>query len=185
MRIVPLWAKGLIVLAVLTAAYAGVKVFENRAYDRGYDARDLEAQATEARITKESLERFNKAAAEAKTREDKLRSDLAAADKKRYEDNKRHEKTISSLIARANAGDIGLRVNVNGNSISGCAGAAFGSVTAGSSDETRADLMPGTVATVLRLAGDSARDVRRYNDLVDRYERARETCNREPMTAEH
>lgn len=174
---IPLWVRGLLILAVLSAAYTGVKVFENRAYDRGYDARDVEAKAREAQISLDAFERFNTAAAEAKTRETELRSALAASDAKRFKDNTRHEKTISSLIARANAGDIGLRVNVNGNSIPGCAPANLGPLTPRPSDETRADLMPGTTANILRLAGNSARDVRRYNDLVERYERAVETCN--------
>lgn len=60
-------------------------------------------------------------------------------------------------------------------------GAAAG---AGATREAYAQLLPGTAASVLRIAGDYGQLVRDYNAVVDRYESARAVCNADPVTGE-
>lgn len=177
----PLWARGVIILAVLASAVMGVKVYRLQVYREGYQARDLEAKTAEARISADALKKLNEATAAAKTREDALRSRLAASDAQRYEDNLQHEKTISDLLARARTGDVRLRVDVAAGSLPRCTPGAGTGFAAGPGAETRAVLMPSITERVLRLAADSARDVRDYNELVDRYNAVAATCNGEPL----
>lgn len=179
--LIPRWVKVVAILAALVGLFVAWQAYEARIFKQGYDKAAGEAREREAAIKADALEQFNHAAAAAKAREDKLRSDLAASDAQRYEDNTRHEKTISDLRARARAGDLRLRIDVDPRSLLGCAPPTGTGFTARLGDQARADLMPGITDNVLRLAGDSALDVRRYNDLVDAYNRAREICNAEPI----
>lgn len=179
--LIPRWVKVAAILASLAALVGAYFAWENAIYQRGYDKADGEAKAREERIRADALEQFNKAAATAREREQKLLDDLNAASTQRYEENAKHEKIISDLRARARNGDLRLLVDVDPRSLPGCAPAPGTGFTARLGNQARADLMPGITDNLLRLAGDSARDVRRYNDLVDAYNRARANCNAEPI----
>jgi len=50
-------------------------------------------------------------------------------------------------------------------------------VRAGATATPRIDLLPGTAATVLRIAGDYGQLVRDYNAVLDRFDAARASCN--------
>lgn len=165
------------VLAAVALAIVGYRVWEHHMYTQGYSVRDGEAKTEEARLSADATAKQSTAAGEAWRREQDLRADLDAADAKRFKENADHEKINAALLARVRSGELRLSIAVKSGSLPDRAPATNPATAGGPGAETRADLMPGTVESILSIAGRSASDVRDYNALVDRYNRARETCN--------
>lgn len=177
MKLLPWWAKALILLAAIAAVIGAYKTWEHRVYQQGYKAADTEWQAKEARIRADAAEKLATATNEARAREQKLLADLNGMSIIRIEENEKHEKAIAQYIAAARAGALRLSVAINPRSIPRCPAAADPAPAGGPGRETRADLMPEVAETVLSVGGDIAKGVRDYNAVLDAYNRARETCN--------
>lgn len=180
--LIPPWVKVVAVLAALVGLFLTFEAYEAHVFKQGYDKANGEAKAREITIAADADKRLADATKAALDRERKLQTDLAAADDLRHKESQDHEKAIADLRARARAGDERLRVAVNAGSLQQCAAGSSAAPTGGPSDGQRADLMPGTVDDLFGIAGRVAGLVRRYDALVERYNRARETCNAEPVT---
>jgi hypothetical protein len=93
-----------------------------------------------------------------------------------------HENDIRIAIAGVLAGTERLSIPTaagSGGALSE-AGAIEGAATgAGATPEARADILPGTAATILRIAGDYGQLVRDYNAVLERFDTARASCNAE------
>jgi hypothetical protein len=93
-----------------------------------------------------------------------------------------HENDIRIAVAGALAGTERLSVPTAGrpggtlSEIGAVEGATAG---AGAAPEARADLLPQISAAVLGFAGDHGQLVRDYNDLLERFNAARASCNAE------
>lgn len=175
--LIPRWVKIAAVLAVLVALFGAFQAYEAHVFKQGYDKAAGEAAARELTIKADADKLLADATKTALDRERKLQTDLAAADDLRFKETQDHEKAIADLRARARAGDERLRVAVNAGSLQQCPAGANSAVTGRPGDERRADLMPGTVDALFGIAGRVTSLVRRYDAVVERYNRARETCN--------
>ena len=98
-------------------------------------------------------------------RQDELQLAADESEMKRAVDNDQHAKDLASVRAAARAGAV--RLSIPG-ACRPAAGAQAGAA-AGPGQEERADVLPGTADDLIRIAGDSARDVRDYNALLERY----------------
>lgn len=98
-------------------------------------------------------------------RQDELQLAADESEMKRAVDNDQHAKDLAAVRTAARAGAV--RLSIPG----ACrpAASAQAGAAAGPGAEERADILPGTADDLIRIAGDSARDVRDFNDLLDRY----------------
>jgi len=175
--IIPTWAKWLIAAALVAASIVAYKSWEAHVYNQGWDAYKAVSEANKLAASNAALNKFNAAAKDAKDREDALRASLATSDTKRFEDGAKNEKLIEYWRARARAGDSGLRVAVVPNSLPGCAESNGTGIAAGPPGEANAVVMPRVAESVFSIAGRIAANMRRYNDLVDRYDEVVAACN--------
>lgn len=178
--IIPTWAKWLAAAALIAGAILAYNAWEAHTYNQGWNAHKVVAEADKLKASNDALTKFNAASKDAKDREDALRAKLSTSDVKRFEDGAKNEKLIEYWRTRARAGDSGLRVAVVPNSLPGCAESNGTGLAAGSTGETNALVMPRVAESVFNIAGRIAANMRRYNDLVDRYDDVVATCN--PVT---
>jgi len=151
MSLVPTWPIAAVALMIGLATGASV---DHRYMARKYDK--LVAQHTSA------LALAN--AANAK-RQEQLQIEADESEMKRAMSNDQHAKDLAAVRAAARAGTVRLSIPGACRSAAGAqAGAA-----AGPGPEERTDVLPGTADDLIRIAGDSARDVRDFNDLLARY----------------
>jgi hypothetical protein len=109
-----------------------------------------------------------------------LQSKFDQLAERQQKDRLDHENDKRIAVAGALAGNVRLSIATAGGA-SGTlleAGTVEGAGPgAGTARETRADLLPEAAAAVLGIAGDYGQLVRDYNNLLDRYALARESCN--------
>jgi hypothetical protein len=170
---IPWWGKVLLMLALIGA----YKIWEHHIDQGGYNRADAEWQKKEADIKADAAEKMATATNTARAREQKLLADMNGMSIIRYEENANHEKAIAKYVAAARAGALRLSVAIDPRSIPQCPAAADPGAAGGPSTETRADVMPETAVDILGIAGNSAKDVRDFNAVVDLYNAARQTCN--------
>jgi hypothetical protein len=163
--------------ALIAGAILAYNAWEVHTYNQGWNAHKVVAEADKLAASNAALTKFNAAAKDAKTREDALRASLSTSDKNRFDDGVKNEKLIEYWRTRARAGDSGLRVAVDPNSLPGCAKSDGTGLAAGSAGEANALVMPRIAESVFSIAGRIAANMRRYNDLVDRYGEVVATCN--------
>lgn len=151
MSLVPTWpiAVGTLVIGLAAGAWADHTVMA-RKYDK------LVEQHTSA------LALAN--AANAK-RQDELQLAADESEMKRAVDNDQHAKDLAAVRAAARAGAV--RLSIPG-ACRPAAGAQAGAAS-GPGAQERTDILPGTADDLIRIAGDSARVVWDYNDLLARY----------------
>lgn len=151
MSLVPTWpfAVGTLVIGLVAGAF-GTHAWDERKYDKlvAQQASAL-AQANAANLKKQ----------------DELQAEADESEMKRAMDNDQHAKDLAAVRAAARAGAV--RLSIPG----ACrpAPSAQAGAAAGPGTEERTDVLPGTADDLIRIAGDSARDVRDFNDLLDRY----------------
>lgn len=170
--------KPLLILAALVALWAGYGWWEAKVEARGEARAEERWMAREKAIEAAAKDKYVQKLEEALTRQRALQTlvDNQTADRADWE--KKHETAASKRIAAALADNDRLRVQVRAASRA-LPGVAVGEATSaaappGAAEE--ADLMPGVAAAVLRIAGDSARTVRDYNDLLGRYQGLEAAC---------
>lgn len=174
---IPLWAKILIVIALSAAIIAGKEAWESRIYKRGYSEAENIYKLREAKIAAEQTEKFNQAKDQAISKERELRRSLDAMAEVRFKKETQYEKTINQLRADARDGTLRLFVDAKPSSISGCAENSSSRAAASPGSDERPSLLPGVADNVLRIAGDTAKSVRDYNELLSRYNSIRQACN--------
>jgi hypothetical protein len=156
--------------ALLGLFWWGWTSHEAKVYQRGYDAAVFERKAADDQHLAEAV-------ADAEKETITLRDQVATEALKRSEENHEHEKAVADLTGRIITGDIRLRAQagicVRSDAKSGDPAAAVGS-----GQEEGAYVMPRVAVDVLRIAGDSAKDVRDRNALIDLYETMRASCNK-------
>ncbi|KAK1548918.1 hypothetical protein Q3G72_035234 [Acer saccharum] len=151
MSLVPTWPFVVGTLAIgLVAGAFGTHAWDERKYDKlvAQQASAL-AQANAANLKKQ----------------DELQAAVDEAEMKRGMDNAQHTKDLEAARSDVRAGRERL-------SIRGACSAqpnAQARTTPGPVAEERTDLLPGTADDLVRIAGAAAKDVRDFNDLLDRY----------------
>jgi Na+-transporting methylmalonyl-CoA/oxaloacetate decarboxylase gamma subunit len=181
--VIPGWVRVFAVLALVGALVWGVNAWEGRIYQQGYAAAKAEADAREKQIQSEEKDKLASATADALTKEREIRRAFDAMSASRMKKESDYETTIASLRADARSGALRLSIAIDAGSLPGCAPAADPAAAGAPDRETRADVLPGTADDVLRIASGTARGVRDYNELVDRYNEARRFCNEQPIGA--
>jgi len=112
----------------------------------------------------------------ARDAEQKLRDSFDKADTKRQEDKDVHEKELDKLRASVRAGTERLRCP--GAKIPASAAPDNSATASGPSNEGRSgDLVPQAAVDILGIGARIRGLVRERNDLIDKYNAARETCN--------
>ncbi|HVG92392.1 MAG TPA: hypothetical protein VNB54_12945 [Alphaproteobacteria bacterium] len=155
-------------------AVLGLGTFvHHRIYSQGWDARDAIAKQDERDAAAHYADEVRQAKDATATIKEAADRDAAAFQREREQ----HEKDISQHVAAALAGVERLRVPVAGCTVREGAAPASTAAGTGTSDGTPADLMPGTAASILRFAGDSAQLVRDYNKLLERFDTCRAIAN--------
>lgn len=163
-------------LGLCAAAVIGYKIVEARAYGAGYEAATSAANAEAERVGREHAQALADATADALARERAIRDEFAERAEQWRKEESDYEKRIARLTAAARAGDIRLRVPVDLSTACASAPGADTAAAAGTGREEGADVLPSVAADLIRIAADSARDVRDFNRLRELYEVARETC---------
>lgn len=98
-------------------------------------------------------------------RQDELQAAADESEMKRGMDNAQYAKSLE--VARADVRAGRERLSIRG-SCSPQSSPQAGTTT-GLGAEERTDILPGTADDFVRIAGASAKDVRDFNDLLDRY----------------
>lgn len=151
MSLVPTWpfAVGTLVIGLAAGAWADHTYMSGK-YDK-LVAKQTEALAqTNAANQKESIE---------------LQDRVDDLNTQKVRDDEQHAKDLESVRAAARAGTV--RLSIPGACRTNASKEASPAPTAGA--EERADLLPGTADAIIRIAGDSAKVVRDYNQLLDQY----------------
>lgn len=130
---------------------------------------ELQRQATNV----EATDRFNKAQRDAREREFDLQQQLTQRDAALDTERATHAKDVDTLRASVRAGAVRLSVPVARCEVPASNAADNPAVVAAPGSEARADLVPGIADAIFRLAGQSADDVRDYNEVIERYEACR------------
>jgi len=152
--------------AALALAAVGALWFAGHRYleqveQRGYD-----------RAVAEGLKQHAKDMAKAQEETESLRAAMRDQDERRYQENQRHEAQIADLERRARAGAVRLFCPA-ASTVSATAASEDRPAAAGRGTEEGQPLVPDAAADVLRIGAGIARDVRDYNDLLQRYEACR------------
>jgi hypothetical protein len=169
--------KALAVAVLIAAIIFGYKAWEHHVDQGGYNRADAEWQKKEADIKADAAQKLADATGAARAKEQALNRSLLTETEKRLMENAAHEKTIDNLNTAIRARDLKLSIAIDPRSLPRCAPTGDPAATPGPSTETRADVMPETAVAILGIAGDSAKNVRDYNAVVDAYNAVRETCN--------
>lgn len=164
-------------VALIVALFTFKHWYDKSHFDAGFNAAKLEYEAREMTITTQAQTELAQKNADALQRERGLIEYYDQVATLRNRDLQNYEKTISDLRATHS---FGLRADVTRNPLYRTEPGTNTGITAGLSATERAELMPGTVDAILRIAVRSARDVRDYNDLLDLYNKARLECNKPP-----
>jgi hypothetical protein len=157
---------GAVIVGVLGAAGYG-------AYHLGRTTAQHEAEQARQAVNIAASDRFIKAQREARAREIVLQQSLAERDRTLDTQRATHANDLDILRASVRAGAVRLRVPVARCEVPATGRADVPAVAAAPGSEARADLMPGVADAVFRLAGQSANDVRDYNEVTERYEQCR------------
>jgi hypothetical protein len=175
--VIPSWIRVVAILALVGAVVWGVNAWEESVYQRGYGVAMAEAEAREKQIQIEAKDKLANATADALAKEREIRRAFDAMSASRLKKESENETIIARLRADARAGALRLSIAINAGSLPGGATAADSAAAGTPVRETRADVLPGTADDVLRIAAGTARGVRDYNELIDRYNEARRVCN--------
>lgn len=151
MSLVPTWpfAVGTLVIGLAAGAWSD-HVYMSGKYDK-LVAKQAEAIAqANAANQKESIE---------------LQDRVDDLNTQKVRDDEQHAKDLESVRAAARAGTV--RLSIPGSCRANTSQEASPAPAAGG--EERTDLLPGTADAIIRIAGDSAKVVRDYNQLLDQY----------------
>ncbi len=163
-------------------------VFAEQAYEHhliangdaaGYARANGEWERKEAKITADAEVKASKKTAEAEAKTATLQAEFDKLADDRQKEKANHEKDTARHVAAAIAGTERLH-NPDGGTCGALPGTENGQgaeAGSGTPPEARADLLPGTAATILRIAGDYGQLVRDYNTVLDRYQRIEAACN--------
>lgn len=170
MKLIPWWMQVAAVVGLVAALWAGAEYAIHRFEMRGYNRAVAERKESDDALLKA-------ATANARKAEAVLQDQLYTAALDREKDALRHEKDLATLRAAARSGTERLRcpaiVHANPAPDDSTAAARPG-------NEARSgDLVPGTTDDLFRIAASIAAGVQRENALIDTYNAARATCNKE------
>ncbi len=183
---IPWWWKLIGAGAVLALLFVAEQAYEAHLVGQGDTAGYARAKGEWAAAeTKIKADAVREAAADTK----KAREETAALQlkfdqlgdvqqKARFD----HENDIRIAVAGALAGTERLSIPTGAGAGGALpeAGTVEGSAArAGASPAARTDILPSAAAAVLSVAGDYGQLVRDYNDLLDRFDAARASCNAE------
>lgn len=166
------WRLGALAAAVVALLGLGTLVYHH-IYSQGWDARDTIAKQQDAAAAAHYADEVRQAQAQTVAIQAQADRDAAAYQLERDH----HEKDIAQHVAAALAGVERLRVPVAGCTVREGSAPTSAAAPASAVDGTPADLMPGTAASILRIAGDSAQLVRDYNKLLERFDTCRAVAN--------
>ena len=172
------WRRPIIALLVLAAVVAGYFWWEGRVEARVAARVNAEWLAKEEKISREAEARYKIKLEAALAKQKALLEEdgRLAAEAAKWE--VQHETATQKHITAALSGVERLRIEVRAPADQvpgGAEGPAAGPAGPPEPTET-ADVVPEVAAAILRIAADSARDVRDYNDLLDRYRLVEKAC---------
>ncbi len=169
-----LWLKLAFAGVVLGGVWLGLHEIEQHGYARA----KTEWIASEAKITAAAEADKMKSLEIAREREAVLSAKLSDLETTSQLQKKSYEKALSRLTADVVDGKRRLSVAISGSSIRNTCPTGDPATPGESGDQARADLMPGTAAAILRIAGGAGQLVRDYNEVVARYNAVRDECNK-------
>lgn len=147
-------------------------------YHMGRTGAQHEAEIARQRVNIAQTAALNAARADAKHVEQLMQQTITDRDNALDIERAKHATEVSVLRATVRAGDVRLSVPVARCAIPASAAAASPAAVAAPGSEARTDLVPGTADAIFRLAGQSADDVRDYNEVIERFEDMRAVCNK-------
>jgi cbb3-type cytochrome oxidase subunit 3 len=166
--VIPIWAKILVVLALVGGAWFAWEAHEKSVYDRGYkaamDLRDEQDAAALKMSTADALK---------KEREHNVA--LATAEARRLQERSDYEKDKSDAVRVARAGNSGMRCP--GATVRADAAPPGGTAASRPSEAQDTEFLPDVAGDLLDIAGTVAQDVRDYNSLADEYDKLVTFCN--------
>jgi hypothetical protein len=181
---IPLWAiKALIAAVLLGGGYAGFEHWKHNLQETadkgGYDRANGEWKLREQGITDaaENLMAQGVAKANAEKAAIEAKFDALSVDKLKEKQNADKKLAAHDAAAAARIERLSIGTATTCSSLPGAAPGAGAGAASGPEGEARVDLLPGTTQTIFRIAADSAGLVRDFNDLQQRYNEARATCN--------
>lgn len=145
------------------------------AYHMGRTGAQHEAAIAQQRANAAQFAALNVARDTAKQLEQTMRQTISDRDATLDTERAAHEKAVSTLRA---TGNLRLSVAVARCAIPASGTAASPAVVAAPGSEARTDLVPATADAIFRIAGQSADDVRDYNEVTERYEAMRQACTK-------
>jgi hypothetical protein len=152
----------LVAIALAVGAWVGIDQFGNERYQAGYDA------AVEAGIK----QRDHDTDENRKTESD-LRAQLAARDADAHRKEVEYETNLEAAERRVRAGTDRLRCPAAGPVQSAAASGDRPAAAGAPADGQGQDLVPEVAADLLSIAADVAGLVRRYEQVVERFEACR------------
>lgn len=170
MKLIPWWMQVAAVVGLVAGLLAGAEYAINRFEMLGYNRAVAERKASDDALLKA-------ATANARKAEAVLHNNLYQAALAREQDALRHEKDLADLRAAARSGTERLRCPaiVHANPAPDDPAPA-----GGLGDQARSgDLVPGTADDLFRIAASISAGVYRENALIDTYNAARATCNKD------
>jgi hypothetical protein len=163
------------VAVVLIGLTWGVHSWKKSIYEEGYNTAKTEAEARERAVSAAAEEEQKKRVETEKTRDRELRLAFDTMSKQRYEQGVKNAAQLDSVRTAARDGSLRLSIDVSpGNPVLDGTGKGTTNLTPGLESGTKANVLPRIADDVFRIAGNSAEDVRAFNELLTHY-RALET----------
>lgn len=163
------------VAVILIALSWGFHSWKKSIYQEGYNTAQAEAVAREQAATNVALLVQKQREEASKNKDRELQAAFDAMSKKRFDEGVKHATDLESVRTAARNGALRLSIDTANPTADGT-GKTSSNVTAGTESRTRAELLPGTAEDFIRIAGDSAEDVRAFNELLNHYRALEARC---------
>lgn len=180
----PFWMRAFAALIIVAAIIGCAAAIYHGIYLRGYHARGIEAEASEAKINRQHQAAL--AAAEKARRNKELHlAGIITELANQYQEVKSNAEVIQDKLradVRAHAVRLSIPTNARCTD-SSSAGGPNTAPTRGTGDQARAELMPETAIALIDIATDGDRAMRERNWLIDAYNAVRDACAVQPVSS--
>lgn len=181
--LIPAWVwRWIALIGAVVAIVLAYNWWSGHVEQRGYDRADAAWQKREAKISADAEAKYASRLAKAVQRADALQDEVGRLSDLRVKEESDHAQNVEERVAAVRAGYERLRIRTSAPAcpLPGGAAKAPAANSGGPSDSQDAEVLPEVAAEFVSIAGDTAKDVRDYNALLDYTVKMRAECMRAP-----